>query len=154
MEVYRITKTKYAKSINGFGAEKFGGRWNSKGVAMLYTSQSRALAMTEVAVHLSYGIMPKDFSLVTIEIPNNTMIEELKIEDLPKNWDNIPHNGNTQLIGDDFVSEQEYLALKVPSVIVKGDFNFLINPLHKDFDKIKIKNIEPFLFDNRLFVNN
>lgn len=154
MKFYRIAKTKYIRDLSGFGAEKFGGRWNSKGVAMVYTSQNRALAMAEVAVHFSFGIMPKDFSILELEIPDNIKMSEIKINDLPKHWDEIPHNDITQKLGDEFIDRNEFLALKVPSVIVKGDFNFLINPLHKDFDKVKIKNIEPFLFDNRLFKNN
>lgn len=139
--------------MDGFGAEKFGGRWNSKGTALVYTSQSRALAMAEVAVHLPYGILPNDFSIVEIELEDRINIKEITSKDLPKNWNDIPHNNRTQLIGDKFVENDDFVALKVPSVIVLGDFNFLLNPKHKDFSKVKIVNVEPFLFDKRFIKN-
>lgn len=150
MEVYRITKTKYASDLTGFGAEKFGGRWNSKGFALIYTSQSKALAMVEVAVHLAYNLMPNDFSLVCLEIPDTEAIDELNLKKLPTDWNNIPHTNGTQILGDEFILKNAYVCIKAPSVLVKGEYNYLLNPQHKSFSKIQIKYIEAFSFDKRL----
>lgn len=151
MKVFRICKEKYANDLSGTGAKLVGGRWNSKGVPILYTSESRALAMTEVAVHLPYNLIPNDFVLVTIDIPENLKLEEVLVKNLSKKWNNFPINNSTQNIGNEFVKNNDALVLKVPSAVVAGDFNYLINSNHKDFDKIEIENIIPFIFDNRLF---
>jgi len=151
MNVFRLSKSKYSKDLSGKGAEISGARWNSKGIAMLYTSSSRALCTAEIAVHAPLGIIPVDYNIITIEIPD-TSITELKISALPKDWKSFPHSHSTQKIGDNFIFNGDFLALKVPSASVQGDFNYLINPYHKEHSKIKILNIEPFEFDGRLFV--
>ena len=151
MKVFRICKEKYANDLSGTGAKLVGGRWNSKGIPILYTSESRALAMAEVAVHLPYNLMPNDFVLVTIDISDNITIKEISVKDLPKKWNGFPINSSTQNIGNKFIKNNNALVLKVPSAVVAGDFNYLINSNHKDFDKIEIVSIIPFIFDNRLF---
>jgi len=150
MIVYRLSKTKFANDLSGKGAEISGGRWNSKGTAMLYTSASRALCTTEIAVHTPLGNIPADYSIISIEIPDDSVCE-IDISKLPADWTSIPHADSTQKIGDQFIAESLFLALKVPSVVVSGDFNFLLNPHHKDFHKILISSIESFTFDERLF---
>jgi RES domain-containing protein len=152
MIVFRLSKTIYSKDLSGKGAEKSGGRWNSRGVAMLYTSQSRALCTTEIAVHTPLGVLPKDFQIVTIELPDFIKIKEVKLNSLPKDWKMFPHSHTTQIIGDQFINELNFLVLKVPSVVVEGEFNFLINPKHKDFQRVKINSVSPFNFDSRLFL--
>lgn len=152
MIVFRLSKSKHAKDLSGKGAEKFGGRWNSKGVALLYTSDSRALCTAEIAVHTPLGIIPTDYELALIHIPDNTIIPELEIAELPKNWKSIPHSHSTQEIGDQFVDADQFLVIKVPSAVVQGEFNYLINPAHSDFKSITVQNTEPFNFDERLFL--
>lgn len=151
MDVFRISKTKYANDLSGFGAEKFGGRWNSKGNAVLYTSSSRALALTEILVHIPVHFLQNDFSVIHLELPKSALVKEFKLSDLPSNWKQIPASQSTQIIGDYFIEENNFLALKVPSVVVEQEFNYLINPHHKDFKKVKIKSIEAFSFDERFF---
>ena len=75
MIVFRLSKAQFANDLSGKGAELVGGRWNSRGNAMLYTSQSIALCVTEIAVHVPLGILPKDFQLVHIEIPDEDFLE-------------------------------------------------------------------------------
>lgn len=152
MIVFRLSKIRYANDLTGRGAEKAGGRWNSKGTAMLYTGETRALCTTEIAVHTPLGNIPLDFVIIALEIPNSLTIQELKPNELPTDWKLIPHSHSTQEIGDTFVINDKYVALKVPSAVVQGEYNYLLNPLHKDFRKIKVKLIEPFDFDERLFV--
>jgi len=152
MIVFRLSKSKHSKDLSGKGAEKFGGRWNSKGVAILYTSDSRALCTAEIAVHTPLGNIPEDYEITLIKIPEHTIIPELEITDLPKDWKSIPHSHSTQEIGDKFIDEGKFVALKVPSAVVQGEFNFLLNPDHSDFKNVLIEKIEPFAFDTRLFV--
>jgi len=151
MIVFRLSKSKFANDLSGKGAEKSGGRWNSKGTAMVYTSESRALCTTEIAVHTPLGNLPLDYMLVTIEIPDNLSILELTPDEIPADWRSFPHSHSTQAIGDNFVTAGKFPVLKVPSVVVRGDYNFVINPGHPKADRIKIITTEPFSFDERLF---
>lgn len=152
MIAFRLSKSKYAKDISGKGAEQTGGRWNSKGAALLYTSESRALCTTEIAVHTPLGNIPFGYEIISIEIPDDIEIQELAATELPDDWKSFPHSHSTQEIGDKFVIAEKFLVIKVPSVIVQGEYNYLINPNHKDFKKIQIKSIESFNFDERLFI--
>ena len=151
MIVYRIARGKYKEDLSGTGAEIHGGRWNNKGTKLVYTSSSIALAMAEVAVNVPFGILPVGYFLVTIQIPDLKM-GEVNAEDLKGiAWNSHPPSYKTQEIGDKFVTSNANLVLKVPSVVAPGDFNFLINPAHKEFSKVKITNSRPFNFDPRLF---
>jgi RES domain-containing protein len=149
MIVYRLSKQAYMYDLSGRGAELNGGRWNSKGTAVVYTSSSRALSVLEVAVHTPFGFMPTDYFMVSITIPDNSSI--LELEKLPEGWDTNPLIKATQLIGDNFKKAHQYLALKVPSATVAGDFNYLLNPHHPDFKSVEITGTERFEFDSRLF---
>jgi len=151
MIVYRLAKQAYVNDLSGRGAEITGGRWNSKNTAILYTSGSRALAAIEIAVHTPLGIIPKNYWMLSIELPDDVKILELDTDDLPGSWNGNPFTHSTQFIGDDFISSRKQLVLQVPSATVQGDFNYLINPQHVDFKYIKIKSTEPFNFDSRLF---
>lgn len=151
MIVYRLAKSNYASDLSGKGAQLYGGRWNSKGVPLLYTCQSRALCLVEVAVHLPLGLLPKDYFLITIEVPDDEPVDTVLIGDLPANWKSFPPIHATQNLGDTFVKEGKRLVLKVPSAVVQGEFNFLINPMHPRFELIRIVESEFFEFDERLF---
>ncbi|MFV0566522.1 MAG: RES family NAD+ phosphorylase [Flavobacteriaceae bacterium] len=151
MEVFRLSKQKYANELSGKGAAKSGNRWNSKGTEIIYTAQSRALAMAEVAVHLTLATLPGDFVMMEINIPDSIKIEALNPKHLPSHWNSHPPSIGTQKLGDGFIDSNTKCVLKVPSAVVQGDFNFLINPHHPDFKKIKIINTIPFPFDERIF---
>lgn len=152
MIVFRLAKGIFCQDLSGKGAELAGGRWNSKGTALVYTGMSRALCTTEIAVHTPLGNIPDDYFLVSIELPAKAPILKLDEKKLPKDWKSFPHPHSTQLIGDKFVKELKYLILQVPSVIVQGEFNYLINPKHPLIQKVKILKKEAFQFDARLFV--
>ena len=149
MIVYRLSKKIYAQDLSGKGAEISGARWNSKGHAVLYTGHSIALCVAEIAVHIPLGILPFDYVLVHIEVPENSIFEPKK---LPKNWNVFPHPNETQKLGDTFLKDNKNLVMKVPSAAVQGEFNFLLNPKHEDFDKVKVVKVEEFSFDKRLFI--
>ena len=152
MIVFRLSKAAYADDLSGKGAELTGGRWNSKGTALVYTSASRALCTAEIAVHTPLGNLPTDFKIITIEIPEDNLVKELQVDELPSDWKSIPHAHSTQVIGDKFVSEGNFAVLKVPSVVVQDEYNYLVNPAHTDAREIKIIAVEPFNFDERLFI--
>lgn len=152
MKVFRIEREKYLKStLSGIGASMTTGyRWNSLNTKLVYTAESRALATLEVAVHLDLNEdLPNDRFYVEIEIPDSLPILEVKIADLPDDWNAKPPTTTTQVIGDDFVLQNEAAILKVPSSIVPQEFNYLINPNHKDAKKIKLISTTPMIFDTR-----
>lgn len=151
MRVYRLAKKKYRSDLSGLGAETNDGRWNNIGMRMTYTSSSRALACVEVAVHLKLNKGPKNYFIMSLEIPEG-VIKNLD-QDLLKGikWDVYPPVEFTQHIGDNFIIENEYAVLRVASAVVKGEYNVLLNPMHKDFRSIGINDIELFRWDKRLF---
>lgn len=149
MIVFRLSSNRYAGDLSGKGAELFGGRWNSIGTPIIYTASSRALAMAEVAVHLHIQKIPKDMMMVELYLPEDS-ITSLPFSELKYKWEMFPYSIQTQQIGDAFVQENRFLGLKVPSAVVNGDFNFLINPRHVEIQKIKVVNLSPFRFDSRI----
>lgn len=155
MIVYRIEREKYlSTTLSGIGASMTKGyRWNSLHTKLVYTAESRALAILEVSVHLDLSEdLPKDRHYVEIEIPDNILILEVSIDDLPPDWDAKPPTTLTQSIGDDFVRYNEAAVLKVPSSIVPQESNYLINPNHPDATRIMIKSAAPMVFDPRFSI--
>lgn len=153
MRVFRIEREKYLKNtLQGIGAASTEGyRWNSLNTYLVYSSESRALATLEVSVHLDLSEdLPTDRYYVEIDIPDEVEILELRLEDLPENWDAKPPILETQFIGDDFVKDKIVAVLKVPSSIVPPEFNYLINPNHPDAKKITVISQVPLNFDPRL----
>jgi RES domain-containing protein len=151
MILYRLSKQVYINDLSGRGAEINGGRWNSKGTRVVYVASSRALAVLEVAVHTPLGIMPANYHIAEIKLKDNIKILEIDQYQLPTNWNSNPLVKATQIIGDTFVKANEYLAMKVPSASVPGDFNYLLNPAHPDFKSVKVLATAAFEFDSRLF---
>jgi len=118
---------------------------------LIYTSDSRSLCTAEVAVSLPIGIFPNDYEMLLIEIPDDIPILEINTRDLPEGWRKFPYLEKTLQLGDQFILENEFLVMKVPSAVIPGDFNYLINPHHPDFEKIKNIKKEPYEFDERFF---
>lgn len=153
MFVYRISKTKYINDLSGTGAKLYGGRWNEKGIPLVYTSSSISLAILESLVHFSFNMAPPDMSIATIYIPDNIFESSMDIKSLgklPNSWnENLP-NPKTQQFIKKWINNKSSLILKVPSAINSREFNYLINPLHKDINLIILQDIVPFSFDKRL----
>jgi len=147
-ETWRIIKEKRAATaFSGEGAARTGGRWNSRGVAVVYTSSTRALATLESLVHLN---PPVAFKYVAIPIKfDDALVETLAGKNLPADWRNEPPPPSTKAVGDGWVKAARSAVLALPSVIT-GELNYLLNPAHRDFGKIKIGKPEPFTFDPRL----
>ena len=150
MIVYRICNKLYANDLQGIGAKMYGGRWNNVGNAVVYTSSSRALAALEVLVHLPSTTLKKlDFTVVSIEIPENS-VEEIFYADIKRDFQINRFSTYFKNIGDYWLRENSSLLLKVPSVVIHEEMNYLINPNHKDFNKVKLTETKLFRFDDRL----
>ena len=147
MIVYRISNEIYKEDISGNGAAINGSRWNSKNIKMLYTGEYISLSILESLVHLRQIDIPLKQYLLTIQIPD-IEFQDILLSKLKANWQH--HLSYTQWIGDQFISAGKSLVLKIPSAIVPQEHNFLINPLHKDFKKVKIVNSELLELDKRL----
>jgi RES domain-containing protein len=150
MIVFRLCRNKYSNDLSGQGAEKSGGRWNSKGTPMVYTSESRALCLAETAVNLPLDFLPADFTMVSISIPDTDLIRTLEVVSLPPDWNQFPHSFATQKLGDEFILQGNFLALKVPSSVVPLEFNVLINPRHPLMKHVKVIDVSAFVIDVRL----
>lgn len=150
MIVYRITNCDYATDLSGTGARLYGGRWNTEGKSMLYTASSRSLAILEVLVHLPPLMIPENYCSVEIDVPDDSIVT-IKDSDLPDGWQDVSATTETQEIGNTFLKKREHLIMRVSSVIVPAEFNYLINPAHPAIKDVKILYNMPFNFDERLF---
>lgn len=150
MIVYRITSRTYATDISGEGAKLAGGRWNTMGNKVLYSSQHISLSILEILVKADKFTIPDNYTIISIEIPDDKNYSLIKLSDLKLHWQQKIQY--TQWIGDQFIKNNESLILKVPSAIVHQENNYLINPLHKDFKKVRIIHTELLNLDKRLLL--
>jgi RES domain-containing protein len=152
MFVYRISKKSYINDLSGIGAGLYGGRWNPKGMNMVYTSSSIALASLEYLVHNYHLLSTAIISLAKIEVGVPSPILEYQSNELPENWNlQLGPQYATQQIGRDFILNGIDYMLKVPSAVVPGEFNLLLNPYHSRHSQTKIiEKIDPFVFDKRI----
>lgn len=148
-EAWRILKEKHAaKAFSGEGARLFGGRWNSRGVPLVYTSSTKSLAALETLVHLNPPVL-FDYVAIRIEF-DEALIETVPPKSLPADWRVEPPPPSSKAVGDRWVREGRSAVLALPSVIIPAELNYLLNPAHPDFRKISIGKPEPFAFDPRL----
>jgi RES domain-containing protein len=154
MLLYRICKTRYAHDLSGTGAKLAGGRWNPKGLAVLYTSQSRALAALEFLVHLEFMTPPDEYSMLTLELPDELEVTRYSAADLPSEWQVSPAPQSTINIGSRWLTEGRTPVLAVPSTLISQEYNYLFNPLHEQFRQVKLQDISPFQYDERLLGNS
>lgn len=148
MRIWRIAGRRRTK-LDGAGARRSGGRWNSNGVALVYASGTLSLAVLEKLVHVDPDIMPLGQVELEIDVPDR-LITRLPRRRLPRGWRRLPPIRATQLLGDAWVAAATSAVLAVPSAIVPAELNYLINPLHQDSARIKIVRRRSFSFDPRL----
>ena len=150
VSAWRITKRKHAKSaFTGEGARLYGGRWNRRGTAMIYTAESRSLAVLEIMVHLDSPELLKKYVLFEVGIDEKYILD-IDASALPRNWRAEPAPSRVQAMGDEWVAKSTSAVLRVPSALVPGESSFLLNPGHADFRKLQIGAAVPFQFDRRL----
>jgi RES domain-containing protein len=148
--VYRILRELYAsKPLDGEGAYRFGGRWSSAGTRLAYTSSHLSLAMIEYFVHLDPNDPPTDLVIVSAAIPDSVPRVSVAARTLPENWRASPAPPGMATIGDNFVRASAACILIVPSALAPVESNWLINPLHPAFAKIRVHSPEAFRYDSR-----
>ena len=148
-QAWRIVKEKHAATaFSGKGAAAHGGRWNSRGVPVVYTSNTKSLAALETLVHLN---PPVPFKYVAIRIQfDDALVEIVRAKALPPDWQTEPPPPSTKAMGDAWARAARSAVLALPSVIIPGELNYLLNPAHPDFKTISLGKPEPFAFDPRL----
>jgi RES domain-containing protein len=140
-----------ADAFTGEGARLAGGRWNERGTSVVYASESLALSALEMLVHVQKAHMHLAFTSFRIEMPDEVRVEEFPRNRLPTNWRKEPPPKETMGIGTRWAKERSTAVLKVPSVIIPQEQNYVLNPLHPDFRKIGKVEAGPFSFDPRMW---
>ena len=149
LEAWRMVKEKHvATAFSGEGAAKTGGRWNSRGVGVVYASATRSLAALETLLHLNPPMM-FDYKIIRVEF-DESLVGRLKLAALPSDWKAEPPPLSTRRLGDEWARALRSAILAVPSVIIPEERNYLLNPAHPDFRKIAIGPPAGFAFDPRL----
>ena len=150
VSAWRIVKARHAAAaFSGDGARKAGGRWNSPGTAVVYTSDSASLAMLEMLVHLQSQDVLKRYVLIEVKF-DESLVEAVDLKVLAKTWRRSPPPLAAQRVGDTWVASGSSTVLRIPSVIVPNQWNYLLNPAHADFASIVIGPRQPARFDPRL----
>lgn len=148
--VWRLDSRRYSKAaLSGSGAFKYGGRWNLQGTRVVYCAESRSLAAMELLVHVEdfEDLVAMEWRATAITLPGDVIERPLQY---PQSWRTYPYSTTTQKFGSEWVRSHRSLALRVPSAVVPGEFNFLVSPAHPGFFKLKFSSPEPFGFDARL----
>lgn len=151
MRVYRVFQRKHAATaFSGEGARRYGGRWNSVGRAVVYTSATFSLALLELTVNTSSARIPPDMVYAPIDIPDDVFPEVLHIGQLPKNWFDFPAPPACHAAGDSWLQRSATVAFVVPSAVARIESNVLLNPAHPDFAHLIVGDFEAVAIDNRL----
>ena len=151
MRIWRICRAPYAsEAFSGEGARRFGGRWNTRGVPMVYCSSSLALAAIELFVHLEPNLQPTDLVSIAAELPVGEPAKTLKADELPAEWWTDDYEPLRER-GDRWIREKTSLAMLVPSAPLHSEWNVLVNPLHPRVRELSIEPAAPFIFDARMF---
>ncbi len=151
MLLYRIVKSKVrANDLSGIGAFRTGGRWNSKGTCMLYTSENSSLAYLENLVHFNIAVYPPHLYIIQLEVDDDQALFILPEINYPTDWMKLELLENKAL-GDKWMTEKKFLAIKVRSAINIFEYNYLLNPLFPGYyDLVKVKSITEIPIDERL----
>ena len=138
-----------ADAFTGEGSARRAGRWNPKGIHVAYCSETRSLAALEVLVNVPAATVLFDqaWAMVQAEVPAELIERPTRF---PHSWRATPYGEATQDFGATWVREQRSAVLRVPSVVVLGEFKYLLNPAHPDFSRVRLGQPEPFSFDPRL----
>lgn len=149
MVVYRVGRRKFSMELTGEGARLHGGRWNHILIPCIYTSESRALAVLEYTVNISIEDIPGSLCITAIEIPD-TGIYEVNVADLPRNWKKSPPPASTKDLGSQILKTSIAPIIKIPSVIIPQEFNYILNPKSTGSKDFKIISVVDFVYDARI----
>ena len=149
MRVYRLCRSPFS-ALDGEGARLYGGRWNSVGGRVVYTSQSLALAALETLVHVGVDLVPTDLVALTIEIPDDLKWEDVDRTQLSAGWSDSADAAECRGVGDAWIARGRAAVLRVPAAPVPEEQNFLINAAHSEASRIRMLHSRPFRFDPRI----
>jgi RES domain-containing protein len=149
LRVYRFVSTRFPDGLSCEGARRNGGRWNSKGVPILYCATSESLAMLELRVHAPHPY-PRTRLRFIIEVPDDA-IDEAPVAALPRGWNKLPPSPASKRFGDEWVASGSSLGLLVPSVIASEERNLLLNPAHARFREVRLVKKNRLRLDMRLY---
>jgi RES domain-containing protein len=151
VRVWRICRRSFAAdAATSEGARLYGGRWNSRGVRVVYASTSLALAAMENFVNLEPNLQPRDLVSIEVDIPGDFEIERLDLKKLPRRWYKTRSESLCRF-GDEWIRAGKTVAMFVPSAAIRSEWNALLNTTHTDFKKVKFAEPIPFVFDTRMF---
>ena len=148
MLVYRITGAKHSGDLTGTGAAVYGGRWNRKGTRVLYTGETKEIALLESIVHMPLMIVP-ELKIITLEIPDSSIMR-IRAGGLPENWYEYPAPAILSEIGEKWVKEGKTVALMVPSCVIHSANNVVLNCRHPEYARVNLTDSKEFHFDTRL----
>jgi RES domain-containing protein len=149
---FRVVKEKHAAdAFTGEGSRRFGGRWNHKGLAVVYLSDTLALAALEQFIHIGREGLHISFVFFSIEIPDHVTVNDIEIDSLPEDWRREPPPQSTKNLGTEWAKSKSSVLLRVPAVILPIGSNYIVNIAHPEFKEIKISDPEPFSFDSRMW---
>jgi RES domain-containing protein len=145
MIVYRCTLERHiSNTLSGDGAAQYGGRWNSKGVPVIYSAESRIMAVLELVIRQPIDKICSEYRILPIEAPEDMMT----VPKLPAHWKEDERV--TRKIGDDLLRKGDHLLIKVPSALISNSYNYLINPFSIEIQKVRLMEPETILMDSRL----
>ena len=148
--LWRVVKRRHAATaFDGKAAQRFGGRWNAPGRRAVYASAAKSLAVLEILVHLDVGRPLPRFVAFAFDV-DDALVDRLAATQLPRDWRTAHGLLGTQQIGDAWLASVHALALAVPSSIVPEESNYLLNPAHPAFGRLKFGRAMPFFLDPRL----
>jgi len=151
MVVYRLAKRKYAHDPLGVaGGLLVGGRWHHKGSRIAYCAQTLSLASVEFLVHFEVLYKAIELAAIEVEVPDSR-VEDLPPSLLPSNWDETPPASATADVGTEWLRTGRSAALRVPSVLTRGEYNVLINPAHADFKLVRVVSVNDYKYDTRMW---
>ncbi len=150
MRVWRISSRRYRR-FDGEGARLYGGRWNHAGTPIVYTSGSLALAALELFVHVDTDLAPAGLIATPADLPENLSLDTADLPELPKNWRSYPAPEALKDIATAWINKSSTAVLAVPSAVIPSEQNYLLNPRHPDFRRIRIQSAIPFEFDPRMW---
>lgn len=152
IEAFRLVRAEFARELwSGVGGLHVDGRWHSRGRRIVYTSQSLSLAQLEVLVHVTDRRQMPPLVRSTVLIPDEVRVGSVEAHELPAGWRRFsPYSGATQHIGTRWLTEARGAVLKVPSAISEHEWNYLLNPVHPDFERLRLAAPMPFAMDPRV----
>ena len=149
MKVYRFVSTSFPDGLSTEGARRNGGRWNSKGIPVLYCATSESLAMLELRVHVP-NPYPRVRLRFVIEVPDDA-VHEAPVTALPRGWNKLPPSPASKRFGDEWIAAGSSLGLLVPSIIASEERNILLNPAHARFSEVRVLKKSQVQMDMRLY---